>query len=181
MRVAVWVLLLVTTYSVSAQPRGGRRPPVRSADLAERAIVGASEELENMQKIYERDVKALAHLRAAQTALTDAMQPAAAIEKAYENVDDAKRLLDAEPGAVMQAIRVAHDALVSARRSPSSADFDRLRTLVNAATLPAARIAARNALELEEQILSWIKVQQLISNHLRRMSEIAGESLRAAQ
>ena len=59
--------------------------------------------------------------------------------------------------------------------------LDRLRGLTFRAILPAQRVAARNALALEEQILDWIKVQQLISAHLRRMSEIAGESLRASQ
>lgn len=148
---------------------------------AERAVHDAAEALERMKKIYERDVEVLAHLRAAQEALADAMQPAAAIEKAYDHVDKAKDLLDESVGAVIESVRVAHSAMESARRSPGSADFDRLRGLTFRAILPAQRVAARNALALEEQILDWIKVQQLISAHLRRMSEIAGESLRASQ
>lgn len=182
MRVAVSLVLLFLAFESLAQPRIYRSAQARrAADNAEMAVKSAADELENAKETYERDVKVLAHLRAAQKGLTDAMQPAAAIEKAWEHVNKAYGLIGFDPGPVGQMTLRARDAIESARRSPGSTDFDRLRNIVQDAIDPAARVAAANALELEVQILDWIKVQQLISNHLRRMSEIAGESLRAAQ
>lgn len=182
MRVVVSLFLVLHSFVLLAQPRPPRRMPLRGAAArAEIAVKEAAEELEAVRETYERDVNVLAHLRAAQKALRDAMQPAAAVEKAWDQVERAKSLIGHDPGAVGQMTLRAHGAIESARRSPGSADFDRLRSMVQDAIDPASRVAASNALELEDQILDWIKVQQMISNHLRRMSEIAGDSLRAAQ
>lgn len=182
MRVVVSLLLVVMTSNAVAQSHPPRRMHPRGATLAaENAVKAAAEELERVKEMYERDVQVLAHLRAAQAALEDAMQPSVALEKAWDHVDKAKGLLASHPGAVAQRTRDVHRELETARRSPSSADFDRLRGLLGRANLSAAHVAATNALALEEQILAWIKVQQMISDHLRRMSEIAGDSLRAAQ
>lgn len=182
MRVVVCLIVVLHTAVAVAQPRQPRRMQLRgAAERAEMVVKDAAEELTRASEIYERDVKVLAHLRAAQKALADAMQPSAAIEKAWDHTSKAAGLVSSDPGAVGQMTLRAHAAVENARRSPGTADFDRLRSMVQDAIDPAARVAAANALELEDQILDWIKVQQMISNHLRRMSEIAGDSLRAAQ
>lgn len=179
MRTAMAVgFLILVSHQVSAQ-----RPPVRRfaqpALTAEMAVKSAMEQLAAEKRIFERDIQILAHLHQADDALADAMQPSNAIQKAYDHVDKAKSL-DPE-FFVKQGVIKVHQELEVARRSPGMADFGRLRMFLREAEGPAARVATRNALRLEEEIFAWMKVQELISQHVRAVSEIAGESLRAAQ
>jgi hypothetical protein len=152
-------------------------PPDAAGEIA---IKQAAERLADEKKGYERDVAVLRHLRLADAALADAMQPSNALQKAFEEVD-AARGLDPDFLVVQGVIRM-HDELDAARRSPQAADFGRLRSLLRSEALnPAARVTVRNALHLQEETLAWLKVQQLITDHLRALSEISGNSLRASE
>ncbi|HEY0144183.1 MAG TPA: hypothetical protein VGF48_25070 [Thermoanaerobaculia bacterium] len=156
-----------------------RRLPAR-ADTAEAVIKQAGELLVDEKKIYDRDVQVLRHLQAADEALTDDMQRAVGLQTAFEEVAKA-RSLGADYTVVPGLIKMGNE-LETARRSISTADFGRLRSLLREHALgPASRVAMRNALKLEEEMLAWLKVQELISVHLRQMSEISGQSLRASQ
>lgn len=151
-----------------------------SAQSAEIAVKQAMEQLASFRKMYDRDVEVLNNLRGADDALADAMQPSNAIQKAYESVEHAKAL--GPDFLVMQGVIKIERELESARRSPMSADFGRLRSVLRDEALgPAIRLVARNALRLQEETLAWMRVQELIAAHVRTMTEIAGESLRAAQ
>ena len=176
------VLVLVTMPLLAQTPsrRIVRFPPNRQADFAETAIKQAMDQFANEKKIFERDISVLQHLHAADDALGDTMQPNNAIEKAFEEVQAAYRL-DPE-FVVKQGVLSASHELEDARRSPATADFGRLRTTIrHDALVPAASVAARNGTALQESVLSWIKVQELISSHLRALSETAADSLRAVQ
>ncbi|MFP5246038.1 MAG: hypothetical protein ACLGH0_05045 [Thermoanaerobaculia bacterium] len=175
------ILLLLCALPLFAQPRPQRiTRQINHAMQAEMAVKNAAELLANDRKDIERDVQVLQHLQKADAALTDDMQPSAAVEKAWEGVQEAKRL---QPDfLVMQGVMRMEQELSSARRSPGSADFGRLRSLLRSEALaPASRVASQNALRLEEEVLAWIKVQELISTQLRALSELAGDSMRAAQ
>ncbi len=181
------LLLVLCSIPLLGQPgppsqRGIRFMPPRGpqAGTAEMAIKQAIEQLGNEKKLYDRDLEVLRHLRGADEALTDAMQPLTAVQKAYEEVGAAKALRPELP--VMQGIIKSQEELENARRSPLSADFGRLRAALRSQAIgPAARIVARNGLRLQDEALSWLKVQELIAVHLRTLAEITGESLRAAQ
>ena len=150
------------------------------AAAAEMAVKQAAEQLGNDRKMYERDLEVLRHLRAADEVLTDPMQPLTAVQKAYEEVGAAKALRP--EFATMQGVIKAQEELESARRSPASADFARLRASIRSeAIAPAVKVVARNGLRLQEETLSWLKVQELIATHLRTVAELTGDNLRAAQ
>jgi hypothetical protein len=174
------LLLLAVATALVAQPSSRPRRIMPHANSAEMAIKQAAEQLATEKKMFERDIEVLRRLRNADAALADAMQPATAIQKAYEEVDAAKSL-----GAeflVMQGVSRTLHLLEEARRSPGAADFGRLRSILRDQALgPASRVAVRNALRLQEETLAWMRVQELISVHLRTISEITSESLRAAQ
>ena len=151
-----------------------------SADRAEIAVRQASEQLAILKKICERDVEVLRHLRATDGALADPMQPSNAVQKAYEEVEAAK-LLNPE-FLVMQGVVRAEREVEGARRSPMSADFGHLRSVLRTEALgPASRVAVRDALRLEDEALAWLKVQQLIADHLRAIAEISNQTLRASE
>lgn len=176
---AIALLLSGLTQDAAAQPRP-RVHPSQGAMFAESAVKRATEMMAASKKIMERDLAVLLHLRNADTALRDPMQPVNAITKALEEVEAAKSL-DPE-FLVMQGVLRTLDELERARRSPGSADFPRLRSILRDDALePASRLAARNALALQEEMLAWLKVQELITAHLAALSEIAGNSLRATQ
>jgi len=148
--------------------------------MAETAIRSAMEQLTNDRKIYDRDLSVLLHIRSADDALADTMQPNNAIQKAFDEIQEAKRFNPEIP--VMDGVIKALNELEGARRSPMAADFGHLRTTVRSdAAGPATRVVARNALRLQEDILAWIKIQELISGHLRSLTEITSASARAAQ
>ena len=156
------------------------KPAGPYANAAEMAIKQAMEALGDRRKAVERDTEVLRRLRSADVALTDPMQPETAVQKAYEEVDKAKSLMP-EP-AVMQGVIKVERELEGARRSPASADFARLRAILHEqALVPASRVAARDSLRMEEETVAWLRVQELISAHVRALAEIAGESLRATQ
>jgi hypothetical protein len=176
------LLSIVVASSAFGQPSPPMRvrPTGQHVNNAEMAIKQAVDAAGMMQKAMDRDLEVLTLLRAADVALTDPMQPLNAIQKAYEEVDKAKSL---RPDFdVYQGVIKVQRELESARLSPASADFGRLRALLAEHALrPAARVVTRNALRLQEETLAWMKVQELISVHVRTMTEIAGESLRAVE
>ena len=59
--------------------------------MAETAIRSAMEQLTNDRKIYDRDLSVLLHIRSADDALADTMQPNNAIQKAFDEIQEAKR------------------------------------------------------------------------------------------
>ncbi len=162
-------------------PKVVRPPrPSMSADAAEIAVKQAAEQLTIIKKICERDVDVLRHLRTADDALTDPMQPTNAVQKAYEEVDAAKSL---NPEfLVYQGVIRAEREVEGARRSPMTADFGHLRSVLRTEALgPASRVAVRDALRLQDEALAWLKVQQLIADHLRAIAEISNQTLRASE
>lgn len=172
-------VVLFTLPLLAQQRVTPRRLPAR-ATTAESVIKQAADLLVDEKKIYDRDVAVLRHLQTADEALVDDMQRHVAIQTAFEEVAKARELgadFRVAPGLSKMA-----NELESARRSIASADLGRLRSLLREHALaPAARVARENALKLEEEILAWLKVQELIAVHLRQMSEISGESLRTSQ
>lgn len=154
--------------------------PGAQAVAAEMAIKQAMEQLGIEKKIYDRDLEVLRHLRAADEALADPMQPLIAIQKSYEEVGEAKSLRP--EFQVYQGVIKAQEEIHNARLSPASAEFGRLRAMLRSeAITPAVRAVARNGLRLHDETLSWLRLQELIATHLRTLAEIVGESLRAAQ
>ena len=179
---AIAVSLAALAVPMAAQPSRGRppRPASPNADVAEAAVKQAAMQLGELKRVAEKDVNVLMHLRTADDALVDPMQPTNAVQKAYEEVDAAKGL--GPDFLVMQGVVKTERALEDARRSPMSADLGRVRaTLRDEALGPAARVAVRNAIRLEDEMLAWLRVQQLIADHLRQISEISNQSLRAAE
>jgi hypothetical protein len=173
-------LFLLIVVAASAFPQTRVRPPGPAVFNAEMAIKQAVEAAGTQRKAIDRDLEVLVHLRAADVALTDPMQPSNAVQKAYEEVDKAKSL-QPEFNVFQGVIKVERE-LENARLSPMGADFGRLRALLAEHALgPASRVVTRNALRLQEETLAWLKVQELISAHVRGMTEIAGESLRAVE
>jgi hypothetical protein len=82
----------------------------------------------------------------------------------------------------MQGVTRSRQELEAARRSPGTADFDRLRGILQREAMgPAVRVVLRNGVALQEETMIWFKVQELITGHLRVLSEITAESLRASQ
>jgi hypothetical protein len=179
------VLMLAAVAAFSQTPPGRVRPPgprpnYPGAEGAELLVKQSMERLGVERKAFERDAAVLGHLRTADDALVDNMQPSNAIQKAYEEVIEAKRL---NPEFfVMQGVIAAERELEAARRSPISADFGHLRTVVrNEALGPATRAVIRNAQRLQEETVAWMKVQELIAAHVRTLSDIASQSLQASQ
>lgn len=179
------VTAVLCSIPLLAQAPQRRTPPPRPQQTvhpfaAEASVKQAMEQLVGVRKNYERDLQVLRHLNSAEEALADDMQPHNALQKAYEQVSAANGL--AADFVTKQGVLKAFQELESARRSPGTADFGRLRGIVRTeATAPAVRVVARNGAALQDELLAWIKVQELISGHLRAMSEISAESLRAAQ
>lgn len=184
MRIAVTSFgMLLVASQLFAQPRPRMLHAAvasQRVQSAEVAVKQAMEDLAEAKKVAERDLKVFAHLRAADDALADTMQPANAIGKAFEQVSEAERLVP--DFLVQQGVLRIRQELESAQRSPGTADFGHLRAVLRGDAMgPAARVVVRNAMSLQQDALSWIKVQQLIADHLRELSEITGESLRAVE
>src|ERR1051326_1732626 len=118
-----FLILMAFSLPLYAQAPSRRilRPgPTPFADNAEMAIKQAGEQLTAIKKIADRDLSVLEHLRTGDGALTDPMQPFNAIQKAYEEVDAAKTLLDGartQPAefAVYQGVIKVERELESAR------------------------------------------------------------------
>lgn len=164
------------------RPPAGYRPPPPNlgAQSAEGAVKQAMEQLAAIKKVVDRDVEVLTHLRNADGALVDNMQPTVSIQKAYEEVEKAK---DLRPEFfVLQGVIKSERELEGARRSPIGADFGHLRSILRDEALgPASRVVVRDALRLQEETVAWMKVQELIAAHLRALTDIASDSLRASQ
>lgn len=185
-------LLLVICFPlvVVAQPQPRQRidrmpprfMPGSQGAMAEGAIKSAMEQLANDRKIFDRDIEVLRYLRLAEEALTDPMQPNNAIQKAIDNVEKAKSV-PPQPidFTVLQGVIKVSKELESARLSPMGADFGRLRSILRSEAIgPAARLVARNGAKLQEETAAWIRIQEMIISHLRQLSDITGDSLRAA-
>ncbi|HET8772450.1 MAG TPA: hypothetical protein VFP80_01615 [Thermoanaerobaculia bacterium] len=175
------VVLAVTLVSTTllAQRRPGRMPISDGAPAAEGAVKQSMGRVVAEKKAMDRDLQILTHIRAGDRALTDPMQPTVALEKAHEEISEAGRLnVDFFVGQGLSRVR---RGLEDARRSPATADFGRLRSLVQEQALgPSSRLVVRNATRLQEEMLAWIQVQELIALHLKNLAEITGESLRAS-
>lgn len=178
----IYVLLIVTLVSTTLfaqQPRRRMPPPTGDAHSAEMAVKQAMERLGEEKKVYENDLKVLGHIRNADGALVDSMQPTVAVQKAFEEISEAQRL-NADFVVEHGLMRVRQE-LENARRSPLSADLERLRGQIRAQALgPSSRLVVRNALRLQDETLAWIKIQELIAMHLKTLADISGESLRAS-
>ena len=150
------------------------------AEQVEMYLKQAAEQLAILRKAFDRDIEILTHVRTSDNALVDPMQPNNAVEKSLEEM---KKAHDMQPPFdVDQGVIVSIRALESARLSPTSADFGKLRSVIRENALgPAARTVNRNALRLNEEMNEWIKIQQMISDNLRTMSDIASTSMRAAE
>jgi len=156
------------------------RGPLVHAENVEAYIKQASEQLAVLKKAFDRDVEVLVHVRTADNVLVDTMQPTVAVEKSYEEVK-AARLLQ-PPFDVEQGLIAAQRELESARLSPTTTDFGKLRSVIRREALgPAARAVSRNALRLTDEMNEWIKIQQMISDQLRAMSDISSASMRALE
>ena len=178
MRRLVLVLLVSATALAQRPPR--RAPVPQGALTAEMAVKQATEKLGNDRKAIELQLKVLAHIRASDRALTDPMQPTIAVEKAFEQISEAERLnMDF---LLRQGLIKSRQEIDSARKSPMSADFGRLRSILRGEALgPASRLVVRTATALHEETVAWLAVQELIGSHLKSLADITGESLRAAQ
>ncbi|HEX7830669.1 MAG TPA: hypothetical protein VF787_13515 [Thermoanaerobaculia bacterium] len=159
------------TYEPSGRPYTGS---------VEANVKSAAMRFAERKEIIDKDIRAMAGLRAADKALTDPTQPGVAIEKAFERVDPVSGLTS--DFLVRQgAIRVRQE-LEAARRSPSTADFGRLRAILQEEAIgPAVRVIARHGAELSEETMKWLALQELIAAHLRQLTETSAEALRATQ
>jgi len=179
-------LVCVAAFAQSSRTPPSRRPPGMTrigspgASAAEAAVKQSMEQLVQLKKAFERDLEIMSHLRTADQALVDNMQPTVSVQKAYEEVEAAKGL---QPEVfVLNGIIKVERELEGARRSPTSADFGRLRAVLRDEALgPQSRVLARNAARLQEETVAWLRVQELIGAHVRVMSEIVGDALRAAE
>src|SRR6266403_753307 len=90
--IALSIAILVSPIVAQTLPRARMPRPTMTAETAESAVKQAAEQLVGVKKICERDIGVLAHLRAADDALADAMQPTNAVQKAFEEVGAAKGL-----------------------------------------------------------------------------------------
>ena len=188
MRHAGWVLLVIAVSSFAqTRPRPMRPPGFGFADQSEALVKQAMDQFAPLKKMCDRDIEVLAHLRAADNALVDPMQPSVAVQKAIDEVDAAARLesdrsLGPPEFLVMQGIAKVQADLASAKLSPMTADFAHLRASLREYALgPASRVAVRDASALQGETMAWLRVQQLISEHLRIVSEEAGAVLRASE
>jgi predicted naringenin-chalcone synthase len=166
--------------TVLAQRPPRRALPSQSVQQAEMAVKGAMERFGNERKAIEVMLQVHAHIRSADRALVDPMQPAIAVQKAFEEMSEAERkntdfLLE-------QGLIESRQQLDAARRSPSSADFGRLRGILREEAIgPSSRAVVRAATSLQQETMAWIALQELIAAHMKALAEVTGEGLRAAQ
>lgn len=178
-------LLIAMPLSAQTRPR-----PIRVfsfADQAETSVKQAMDQYAPLKKMCDRDIEVLVHLRTADNALVDPMQPSNAVQKAVDEVDAAARLetdrsLGPPETLVMQGIAKVMSDLDSAKLSPMTADFAHIRASLRENALgPASRVAVRDASALQAETMAWLRVQQLISEHVRIVSEETGAVLRAGE
>lgn len=137
------------------------------------------DQLGELKKAFDRDIEVLRHVRAADAALTDPTQPHNAVEKAYEEISKAESL-NTEP-LVEQGLIRTRQTIDEARRSPMTADFGRLRSILKEqAEGPSSRLVVRNAGRLQDEVLAWLRVQELVTLHVRTLSEMAADGLQVS-
>lgn len=185
---AIAILGFVALPLLAQAPRSR---PVRPAsvfpDYAEAAVKQAMEQFGTMKKISDRDVEVLQHVRTADSALTDPMQLSNAVQKAAEEVNAAVTLEQdariAPPEFVLlQGLFKVRGEIANANLSPMTADFGHLRTVLREYALgPASRAAVRDASAMQAETIAWLRVQQLIAEHLRALSEQSGAALHASE
>lgn len=176
---AVAAVALPLLAQTPSKPRPPYVQPLVRAEAIEGAIKQASTQLEQFRKVFENDIEILAHIRASDAALADAMQPMTSVETAWKEMNEANRLNP--PFEVGQGVAKSLQLLDDARRSPTSADFGHIRSVIREWALgPASRRVVANAQRLEDSMTEWIKIQQMIGDHVRLMNDIAGRSLRAS-
>lgn len=177
--VILTVVTLLCAGSAFAQPVAWLSSG-RQARSAETAIQAAVEQLGRERKVVEREVLILKHLHVADDALTDPMQPSVSVQKAFDEVSEARRL-ESSDVRVRNGIVDALEVIDDARKSPTSADFGRLRSILRTeATGPAARYALRITAALQEETIAWLKVQRMIGDHLAELADIAGGTLQTS-
>ncbi|HKB78545.1 MAG TPA: hypothetical protein VKH35_02400 [Thermoanaerobaculia bacterium] len=183
-RLSIVLILVLMPLAAAAQtdqrPRVVRSMRGPGPATAEGAVKQSMQRLGEIKKDFDRDFLIVGHLRAADAALTDPMQPSNAVQKAYEEVDAAK--LISVDFVVTQGITHAEEEIDNARRSPGSADFGRLRSILRSeATTLALRLLLRRTADLEDETFAWIHVQQMISDHLQNLSEITSQAVRTLE
>jgi hypothetical protein len=172
--------LLCTALEAQRPPRRPMTQSTQGAQSAEMAIKQAAERLADTRKAVERQLQVLAHVRGSDRALADAMQPSVAVQEAFEHIAKAESL-NLDP-VVRQGLIRARQAVDAARKSPGTADFGQLRGIIREEALgPASRAAMRTATMLQDETMAWMTVQELIAIHLKTLSEITGDALRASQ
>ena len=174
-------LLAIVSMPLLAQtPRRVSRSLV-GVDSAETAIKQAVDRLGNERRSFDRDIEVLRHLRAADDALADTMQPQNAIQKSFEEVSAAEKAGSSE-FVITQGLIRTRETLDEARKSPAMADIGRLRGVIRSEALgPASRVAVRNASRLQDETVAWIRIQTLISDHLRNLSDVTSATLRGVE
>jgi hypothetical protein len=177
----VGLAFLLVSMPLFAQTKIVRpaRPATFLADNAESALKQAMDQFGALKQACERDVSVLAHVRAADAALTDPMQPSNAVQKAWEELETAKQQ---QPDFVVyQGIVKAEREVENAKLSPMTADFPHLRVVLRDNALgPAARVVVRDASSLQAESMAWLHVQQLIGDHVRALSEVTAAALKAS-
>lgn len=182
------LLTIVLAFPAVAQRPRPPRPAMMAnrADTVEAALKQAAEDLANLKKQIDIDLQVLVHIRAADDALVDAMQPTVAIEKAHDEISQAqtleasKRFFDPD-FTVKNGLVKCMTEVERARLSPTTADFGHLRTVVREEGVgPASRRLVREATALSTQTAAWIRIQQQISDHLRVLGDIVAECLKAS-
>jgi hypothetical protein len=176
------MLVVLCSAAATAQPSGQSRrvPDKEFTYTVETAVRGATERLGQQLKFYAQDTQVLRLLREADDVLSDTMQPSASIQAALDRVQKAEGL--ASDVFLKNGLVEARNQLEAARRSPGSADFGRLRTmLLEDCIRPALRICLRNATRLQNETQAWLEVQDLIGAQLQLLSEAAYQSLSATQ
>ena len=176
----VAAVILGSTSLLAQRPPRRMGPAAAGVQQAEMAVRQAAERLADTRKAVERQLQVLMHVRKSDAALADAMQPSVAVQEAFEQLSRAESL-NLDP-IVRHGLIRARQEVDAARKSPGSADFGRLRGIIREHALgPASRQAMRTATALQDETMAWMSVQELIAIHLKTLTEITGEALRAAQ
>jgi hypothetical protein len=169
MRTTAAILAVAFTLRLSADPR------IRTleVDRLRSTINRMAEQLGEERKRYERSVAILRHLRTADKALIDAMQPTVAVQKALDEVMKAEGL---SPNS--NSLVAMRQELERARLSPTTADFDRLRRLLRENTIdPFARGVLGTAASLQRELTAWLALQNDIANHMDALNQTIGAGL----
>lgn len=177
---ALFLCLLAPSLLAQTYTERSREAVVR-AIRTEGVVREAMRELgEEKKSILEPAIEVLRKIEVADAALVDPMQPSASLDTAWKEIHEARELIGPNSRLRIGFSRVIAE-LESARRSPMTADLGRIRSLIQGELKrPASREVVENVERLQDEILAWIKVQDLITAHLKTLSEAAGASLKAS-